>query len=148
DAKLGTVFYTLDQRPNEKPQFHRQDENCLICHGSSQNQGFPGHLVRSLYADAEGYPILSAGSFRVDHATPLKERWGGWYVTGTHGKQTHMGNLIVRGKTAPEKIDNLGGQNVTDLSSWFTTAAYLTPNSDIVALMVLEHQAEMHNRLT
>ena len=26
--------------------------------------------------------------------------------------------------------------------------AYLTPHSDLVALMVLEHQAEMHNRLT
>ena len=62
DAKLGTVFYTLDQEPAAKRRFTRQTENCLLCHGSSQNRGFPGHLVRSVFTDAEGQPILSAGS--------------------------------------------------------------------------------------
>jgi hypothetical protein len=147
DAKLGTVFYTLDQHHDAKPRFQRQDDTCLICHASSQNQEFPGLLVRSLYADAEGLPILASGSYRADQTSPLKQRWGGWYVTGTHGKQTHMGNLIVRGKSVPEDVDNKAGQNVTDLSTWFTTGMYLTPHSDIVALMVLEHQTEMHNRL-
>jgi hypothetical protein len=148
DPKLGTVFYTLDQRRDDKPRFRRQDDNCLICHASSQNQGFPGQLVRSLYADAEGLPILASGSYRTDQTSPFKQRWGGWYVTGTHGKQAHMGNLIVRGKSVPEDMDNKAGQNVTDLHTWFTTVMYLTPHSDIVALMVLEHQTEMHNRLT
>ena len=39
------------------------------------------------------------------------------------------------------------GQNVTDLKPHFTVANYLTPHSDIVALMVLEHQVEGHNRI-
>jgi hypothetical protein len=30
---------------------------------------------------------------------------------------------------------------------FFTVANYLTPHSDLVALMVLEHQSEAHNRL-
>ena len=37
--------------------------------------------------------------------------------------------------------------NVVDLKDRFTTAFYPTPHSDIVALMVLEHQAGMLNRL-
>jgi hypothetical protein len=148
DPQLGTVFYTLDQKPAGRPRFTRQDDVCLICHGSSSNQGFPGQLLRSVHADGEGLPILSAGSFRIDQTSPLRQRWGGWYVTGTSGKQAHLGNLIVREERPPEEIDNAAGLNVTDLSGRFRTSAYLTGHSDIVALMVLEHQAEMHNLIT
>jgi len=148
DPQLGAVFYTLEQKPASKPRIMRQDFSCLVCHASSNNQGLPGHLVRSVYADGQGLPILSSGTFRIDHTSPLKERWGGWYVSGTHGKQTHLGNLIVRDQRPPEQIDNTPNLNVTDLSRWLPTGDYLTPHSDIVALMVLEHQAEMHNRIT
>jgi hypothetical protein len=147
DPALGTAFYTLDQEPAEKPRFTRQTDNCLICHASSATSGAPGHLVRSVYADREGLPILAAGTFRTDHTSPMKERWGGWYVTGTHGRQEHMGNLVCRNKRDPESEDNSAGQNVTNLGDRFTIANYLTPHSDIVALMVMEHQAEGHNRI-
>jgi hypothetical protein len=148
DPQLGTVFYTLDQRPDGPPNFRRQTDNCLICHGSTQNQGFPGHLARSLYTDSAGLPILSAGSHRVDYTSPLRERWGGWYVTGTSGRQVHMGNLILGGKARAEDGDLAAGTNVTDLHDRFTVGLYPTPHSDIVALMVMENQAEGHNRLT
>jgi hypothetical protein len=148
DPQLGAVFYSLDQEPDAKPVLRRQDDSCLICHGSSQNQGMPGHLARSVYADAAGYPVLSLGTLRVDQTTPLGKRWGGWYVTGTAGKQAHLGNLLVQGRSRPEEIDNTDNLNVTDLGKRFRTAAYLTPHSDIVALMVLEHQAELHNRIS
>jgi hypothetical protein len=59
-----------------------------------------------------------------------------------------LGNLIVRGRTAPEQIDNSAGQNQTCLEGRFDTTQYLTPYSDIVALMVLEHQTDAHNYLT
>jgi hypothetical protein len=78
----------------------------------------------------------------------MQERWGGWYVTGTHGKQTHMGNVLVKDRAQPEQLDTKAGANVTDLSGKFDTSAYLTPKSDIVALMVLEHQVKMHNLIT
>jgi hypothetical protein len=88
------------------------------------------------------------GSRHVDQTTPFAQRWGGWYVTGTHGNEKHLGNLILHKEVQPTDIDNTGGQNVTDLTGRFSTSAYLTPHSDIVALMVLEHQTEMHNRIT
>jgi hypothetical protein len=69
-------------------------------------------------------------------------------VTGTSGRQSHLGNLIVHDRQAPEQIDNRAGVNRTDLDSLCNTSAYLTRHSDIVALMVLEHQAEAHNLIT
>jgi hypothetical protein len=148
DPQLGAVFYTLEQKRADRPRFVRQTDACVICHASSFNQGFPGHLVRSLYVDGSGLPMLNLGSYRTDHASPLEKRWGGWYVTGTSGRQNHMGNLILTDEPpAGGQIDISGGRNVTDVSKRFNTSAYLSPNSDIVALMVLEHQTEMHNRI-
>jgi hypothetical protein len=148
DPNLGTVFYTFDQDTSAPLKFSRQTENCLICHGSSRNQGYPGHLVRSVSADKTGEMVLSRGSKTVDHSTPFEERWGGWYVTGTSGKQTHQGNQIIGGWNWAEKDQQPAGENVTDLKPYFTVANYLTPHSDLVALMVLEHQGEAQNRLT
>ena len=148
DPQLGAVFYTLDQRPGAAPRVMRQTENCLVCHSSSRTEGVPGHLVRSLFVDLGGQPILSAGSYSVDHSTPLAQRWGGWYVTGTHGSQTHMGNLVIRGQDVIQPVDNEQGQNVTQLADRLPVDKYLTPHSDLIALMILEHQTLVHNRLT
>jgi hypothetical protein len=148
DPQLGAVFYTLEQEPAERPQFVRQGDSCLICHASSQNQGFPGPLVRSVYPDAGGFPILSAGTHRIDHTSPLEQRWGGWYVTGTSGRQKHLGNRVLRDKRHPRQEESTEGLNATDLGRWIATAPYPTGHSDIVALLVLEHQAEMHNLIT
>ena len=148
DPQLGAVFYTLPQQRAERPRVVRQNDNCLICHSSGHTRDVPGHLVRSVYVDGSGQPILSSGSFRVDHTTPLADRWGGWYVTGTHGAQTHLGNLVFRSGEVPMSIDRAAGANQTDLTPHIDTSAYLTPHSDVVALMVLEHQVAVHNALT
>jgi hypothetical protein len=147
DPSLGTVFYTVDQRDTAAVRFARQTDNCLICHSSSRTGGVPGHLVRSLFVNSSGEPILSEGSFTVDHTTPFEQRWGGWYVTGTHGSQQHLGNLVIRDRNVTRPIDNTQGQNVTRLDDRLAVDHYLSPHSDLVALMVLEHQVLVHNRL-
>lgn len=147
DPDLGAVFYAVDQEDRSAAALVRQSDNCLICHASSAHTGgVPGHVVRSVFTDAGGLPVLAAGSFRTDQTSPLEERWGGWYVTGTHGDQKHLGNLIVRDKTRPEQYlpEN---QNVTDLADRLDVEPYLTPHSDIVALMVFEHQTGTHNKI-
>lgn len=148
DPKLGTVFYSMRQEQQDRPLFRRHTDACMVCHSSSRTEGVPGHLVRSVFVDTDGTPILSSGSRVVDHTTPFEHRWGGWYVTGTHGSQKHLGNLTIDGRDVPENLDNSTGQNVTALADRFDTKEYLSPHSDIVALMVLEHQSLMHNRLT
>ncbi len=149
DPLKGSIFYTLDQAPGRKPKFVRRDE-CLQCHASPRTLGVPGHMVRSVYSGNDGYPIFQAGGFNTDHRSPMKERWGGWYVTGTHANDYHMGNtfLAEKDKENPENLDMKRGANVTKLGKRFDSSRYLSPNSDIVALMVLEHQVRMHNLIT
>lgn len=150
DAKQGTIFYTLSQpevTADEKPLFVRDRGQCLTCHASSRTQGVPGLLVRSVYSDSGGHPLLGSGTFNTDHTSPFSRRWGGWYVTGQHGSMRHMGNVIAN-KRAPEELDREAGANVTDLNKIVPVEHYLTPHSDLVALMVLEHQVQMHNYIT
>lgn len=149
DPQLGTVFYTLDQEPAERPRFARQTETCLICHASSATRGVPGHLVRSVHPDRGGEPILGSGTYRTDDTSPFDERWGGWYVTGWHGKMEHLGNRVYRNRRDYDDPQPAGeAQNVTDLRPFFSTGPYLSPHSDLVALMVLGHQVTVHNRIS
>jgi hypothetical protein len=142
DPGLGTVFYTVSQKPGA-PTIGRHVEHCLLCHGSSHNRGVPGHVVRSVTPEADGEPSLSASSTRTDHTSPFADRWGGWYVTGTHGKMTHRGNVVAE----HGERDASAGQNVIDLSDRVKLKPYLARHSDIVALLVMEHQTGLHNRL-
>jgi hypothetical protein len=147
DPKLGGVFYMLDQEKTARPRFQRNDE-CLQCHASNSTRNVPGFVVRSVYPDARGYPIAPLGGFITNHSSPLKERWGGWYVSGTHGSERHLGNMRFEEKGTEYNPSQLGSQNLNNLEPRFNTTSYLTPHSDIVALMVLEHQTQAHNLIT
>jgi hypothetical protein len=106
----------------------------------------PGHLVRSFTTNDDGE--LRSGYSRITHDSSLAQRWGGWYVTGTHGAQPHSGNLVGERAAERHKADPAIGGNVTDLQPYFDVAKYPTPHSDIVALLVLDHQAHLQNLLT
>jgi hypothetical protein len=146
DPKLGAVFYTLDQS-QPKPRFIRTDQ-CLECHASARSMGVPGHLVRSFATDARGVVDLTTGVSQVNHRTPIEERWGGWYVSGTHGSQSHRGNLFGREAFERQTRESNFVGNLISLERFFDTAPYPVPSSDIVALMVLEHQTHLHNFIT
>ena len=147
DPQLGGVFYMLDQTKPDKPQLTRNDE-CLQCHVSNATRNVPGFVVRSVYPDERGYPIAPLGSHITNHASPLSERWGGWYVTGTHGEARHAGNMQFSETSRPDVPDQLSGGNLTSLDKKFSPSGYPSAHSDIVALLVLEHQSQMHNLIT
>jgi hypothetical protein len=147
DPNQGVIFYTLDQEKTARPELVRRGE-CLQCHQGGSTLGVPGLMVRSVYPESSGMPMFQAGGFVTDHRSPLKNRWGGWYVTGRQGSETHMGNVFVTDREHPDALDRTKGANLPDLTAKFNTAGYLTPHSDIVALMVLEHQTRMTNLLT
>jgi len=144
DPLKGTIFYTLPQ-DGDKPVAFRRADNCLACHATSNSLQVPGHIVRSFFTDNRGEPI--EGRSWINHDTPLKNRWGGWYVSGQHGEQPHMGNLMGKEMIQSYREDPLARGNVTDLSPYFDAGSYLSPHSDIVALMVLDHQAYLQNLL-
>lgn len=145
DPRQGAIFYTLKQTDADKPTIVRDRGQCLSCHSSSRTQNVPGYVMRSVFADAGGQPKFGSGTYNTDHTTEFEYRWGGWYVTGQHGDMRHMGNSICT--EDGDTFDRDPGANEQELSDRFRTAAYLTPDSDIVALMVLGHQTQMHNAI-
>jgi len=146
DEEQGAIFYTLKQSSVESNRFVRDRGQCLTCHASTRTQNVPGYFVRSVYPDKAGYPILGSGTFTTDLTSPFLQRWGGWYVTGHHGEMAHMGNRIYAEDESP--VEQPIGQNRGSLEDFFSTDVYLAPHSDLVALMVLEHQTQMHNAIT
>lgn len=159
----GAVFYTLSQQARERPTFTRETTTCLMCHQSrAATGGVPGLMVLSTIADRFGYPIVGAHDGPTSDATPVRQRFGGWYVTGAHGdssdrrKGGHSGNVYspklgheIYDKPAYRAQIDLTRQSARrDLSDFFDASPYLSSQSDIVALMVLVHQTTVHNLLT
>ena len=141
DPVLGSVFYTINQEGSAAPTFGR-DQQCLRCHLSWDTLGVPGMSVLSTFPRANEREY--ANGFFVDHYRPIRERWGGWYVTGRRVPPHHMGNLPLILPTPPAAPP--GGR--VSLEGQFDLSGYLTPYSDIVALMVLEHQVHFTNLVT
>ena len=148
DREQGAVFYTLEPDKHGQPRVMRDQGQCLICHGSSRTQGVPGYLIRSVYSTPAGRFVSGSPTYVTDHTSPFEERWGGWYVTGKHGAMRHLGNVLCTDENKPGWIDVEEGDNLLELPSRVRPASYLRPTSDLVALMVMEHQTQMHNLMT
>jgi hypothetical protein len=125
-------FYTRDQSQTTEHRAERVNQ-CVTCHRSERTLGVPGLLTLST-PEAYGGGARHS-SITTDHRTPLRERWGGWYVTGLSGGWRHRGNRVGQGW-----LESLWDQ--------FDLTGYPTAYSDIVALMVLEHQARAVNLIT
>ncbi|MGD1071558.1 MAG: hypothetical protein ABSB15_15570 [Bryobacteraceae bacterium] len=150
DPRLGVVFYALDQSPANyrdrsasatpvSPFTHRQD--CLYCHMTSATLGVPGMLLRSVVVSGSGVPLEHTPQYNTDVRMPFEKLWGGWYVTGNSGPSAHMGNLVAEDEAhGPIHLDSLDARCPPNTR--------LTAYSDIVALMVFEHQARMTNLIT
>ena len=85
----------------------------------------------------DGFPMRERGNYVTDHRSPFEERWGGWFVTG-EVSMNHLGNRITA--DAPAAFETLASQ--------FDTGGYLSPYSDVAALMVFDHQMRMMNLIT
>lgn len=150
DADNGTAFYAVEFRakPADRPKWD-SPSRCMDCHEGPMVGSRTGLMVRSVFTDADNQPISSAGGFVVTHETPINDRWGGWFVTGRHGDARHMGNMVaVRRADGSAGLDRGAGANRDTLDGLVDTRPYLRPTSDIVALMVLEHQLTLHNAYT
>jgi len=150
DAALGPVFYILRSGPGAQPEFRRHTGTCLVCHDtySGKAGGVPLLMVKSVFAARDGAPLTEP--IEVTDATPLEERWGGWYVTGRHGGAVHRGNIQVSSEAELADIEHVRRGNLDTLEGlgFFDTEPYLRATSDIVALLVLEHQVSVQNQIT
>ena len=146
DPIKGAVFYTVDEHNRETAVF-REHSECLQCHQGLHTRGVPGHMVMSTLTAPDGHLVARVEEYQGGHRSPLRVRWAGWYVTGTCEGDSHLGNAFTTDLAYPRGTNPPAGTILTDLSSRFDTSRYLAPSSDIVALLVLEHQVQMHNLL-
>jgi hypothetical protein len=146
DPIEGLQFYTFRNiHAADPPRLERQPSMCGPCHGRGAEASL---LISSVIPNKDGRPFLAVkdtGPVSTDHRTPLERRWGGWYVTGAHGSQRHMGNAVARLPFYPFDLEQDGTQNLMTLAGKVDTAPYPSHTSDIVALMTLEHQVRMTN---
>jgi hypothetical protein len=149
DPQQGVVFYTLQSGflGLGTARFVREPR-CLQCHESYSTLSVPGMLVKSAWPSREGVPMFQFGNYLPDHRTKLEERWGGWYVTGGDQSVRHMGNAVLVDPFEPPSPDPAATPRVQPVRLNLDPLAYLSPYSDIAALMVFDHQMHMTNLLT
>jgi hypothetical protein len=143
DATQGTIFYTLRQTADGPPIFRREDQ-CLACHLTWDTRGVPGPFVQTVFPRRSDDEY--ANGFIVDHRVSLADRWGGWYVSGERVPPS-MGNIELLQPSMPAT----GAAKVParrSLSDSFDSRGYPSAFSDVVALLVLEHQVHATNLIT
>jgi hypothetical protein len=152
DPRLGMVFHLIkltEREPGSPPPLVRE-RSCLNCHAGSSNHDLPGLMVRSVYPSATGLPLFEAGTFHTRQSSPIEERWGGWYVTGSVENREHLGNALAQAAPGGPGVElqRLAEGRVLKLDELFGSEPYLNGGqSDVVALMTLEHQVGVHNLL-
>ncbi|MEO8682738.1 MAG: hypothetical protein ABI665_27060 [Vicinamibacterales bacterium] len=143
DPRQGSIYYTLDQSTAGTPHFSRQ-LSCLSCHLSWDTLAVPGPIILSTFPRKTDKDY--ANGFAVDHYRDLRERWGGWYVTGRKAPIHHLGNLPL---FMPKGTDDSSPPPLkATVEGRFDLNGYPTPYSDVVALMVIEHQSHAANLIT
>jgi len=147
DPSQGAVFYRVLRAAAGPPTMFR-DNGCLQCHYSFATLGVPGFLVKSVPSSLDGSALPWLGNYLTDHRSPITERWAGWFVTGKAGTSRHLGNAPVVDRNADDVKVEDANLNVADLRTRFDTTGYLSPHSDVVALLVFNHQLRMMNLLT
>ncbi len=149
DADRGPVFYTVSAA-NVRPVLEREAPRCLSCHDSYSELGggVPRFLFESTYDVDHGSLIPDAVARETAQDTPIAQRWGGWYVTGDDGGALHLGNIQPPAANTAVALTKVKRGSLATLDPLLDTSAYLRKTSDIVALLVLEHQVSVHNQIT
>ena len=145
DPYLGAVYYTMLQREVAKPRFFRSIDACLECHGDKAMKHLPAHIMYSTRCTPDGVPVPGLSPEPVTDQTPLAQRFGGWFVTGDIGNQTHSGNSFEPVPGQAVSIDKRPPGPITDLSMLTDATQLYRSKSDIVALMTFTHQYHLQN---
>ncbi len=143
DPNLGAIFSIFDiPRSAGQATVVERSGRCMNCHANVSTGKVPGVVIKSVMPGPNNGSLDSFRRDQLGHQVPIEERFGGWHVTGADEFEAHRGNQTgryVEGKivTSPAKAGDYA-----DLS------VYLRTTSDILPLLVMEHQAAFSNKLT
>ena len=148
DPTHGGVFYVLmPSDESGEPEFVQRND-CMGCHAGSFTEYLPGLMQESRYTTADGRGIGRAEPFWPGHGISFKDRWGGWFVTGEHGLQGHLGNAVASRTSDGIQVDLQAHAVLPNLDGVFDTKLHLgAGKSDILALLLHDHQVGFHNQI-
>ena len=142
DPRQGVIFY--DAEAGRRHAGVRSIRSLPQLSPHREQLDVPGLAgSQHVYRLRKAGPMPQLGSFVVDHRNPLDQRWGGFYVSGAHGARVTWEPMVT-------DMSHRGGDRPRHLN-WTSRSArdrrYPAP-SDIVALMVFDHQGHAINLLT
>lgn len=140
DPKLGAIFYIFDiPSGNQVPVAERSDR-CMNCHSGVTQGRVPTLTTKSVIPGVSGGSIIEYRKGVFGHGVPMKDRFGGWYVTGEVPEASHQGNRIGRFENSAVVTTAIVAETSADLSK------YLLPSSELLPHLVREHQLGFINR--
>ena len=140
DPALGGIYYIFDIPRGPVPIRIERSARCFNCHAEFENGRVPGLLLKSVVPGPGGGSLESFHGDITGHSIPLKDRFGGWHLTGKHGITDHWGNMV--GTLSPaglKKSANPPGRQ-------FRWESYPVSTSDVLAHLLHEHQIGFVNR--
>ena len=148
DPEKGFMFFFQRPLKDKRSPLFIRDKVCLECHAGSATNFLPGPLGRSVFPDIRGRSLGSVDSYElIGHNVPISERWGGWYVTGAHPSLKHMGNSIAYRSSNKKELKLKVMKSKLDSDRIFESSKYPNSDSDIVALLIFDHQVGIHYEL-
>ncbi len=152
DPRLGMNFYTLSvpEADDPRPPVFNRNPACLACHASNAQTEFPGLLAFSVFPTESGAQIMRGTTHIIDDTRPVEDRWGGWYVTGKVEGPRHRGNVWYSPHADADAVteeDQTLGESLESVAGFLDMRPYPVETSDVLALMVFEHQVRAHNQL-
>ena len=140
DPEMGPVFYLVEQ--DRRGVSVSRTSRCMNCHGGRASEMVPGLVAESVIPTTTGASLDGFRREITGHTIPVRDRLGGWYVTGPHAGGTHHGNLLG--------LASGGGYTTSRLvpGKSFDWSHYPTGTSDFFAHLVHEHQLGFHNLVT
>jgi hypothetical protein len=146
DPRQGAMFYTMEQSAAKPPRLTR-NMACVQCHTFADTMDVPSMFTGSVFPGPTGVPWDAPGS-STDHRTPFEFRWGGWFVTGHHRIEQHVGNVTFADSGDYSTPITPATIQVGSLEGRFDPTGYPAAGSDIAALLLMNHQARMLSLMT
>jgi hypothetical protein len=141
DPVLGGIFYIFDIPKTPGPLNIERSDRCMNCHAGEDTGHVPGLVIKSVLPGLTGGSLTAYRLEQTGHHIPLKDRFGGWYVTGRHAQDEHWGNAIGQFNNGVLQ------KTIIPPGTRFDFAKYPVPTSDILPQLLHEHQAGFVNRV-
>ncbi|MEM6279161.1 MAG: hypothetical protein AAF733_06760 [Verrucomicrobiota bacterium] len=150
DPSKGGMFFleVPPENPGDRVAFTKS-QRCLGCHRGSATNFLPGSLGRSHFTSVQGRRLGNAMRHEtIGHHIPFEERWGGYFVTGAPATLGHLGNVFAERNEEREVIlDSVSHRSKSSLSEYFDADKFPRADSQIVPLLLFDHQVDGHNLL-